>query len=129
MSRRCRLVRMFRVRDAQPPIEGKGTAVTQYIDDADGSTFAGGLVIFENTNMDWTVWYDELLFCHRVEGSFAVVVAGQHYDLGPGDSLWLPARTALTYLCEGRSWLFFSIGPANWRELRPKTSTGAVNID
>jgi ethanolamine utilization protein EutQ len=115
-----RKVQMFPLAAVSPPSPGTRSTVAQYIDAANGSIFAGGLVIFDNCNFDWTVWYDELLFCHRVEGSFSVAVAAQRYDLGAGDSLWLPAGTELRYQCDGRSWLFFCVAPANWRELRPK---------
>ena len=119
MNAARRGVRAFTGADTNLPPQGARSAITDYVDQKDDSAFAAGMVVFQNCKFEWRLWYDEILFCHRVDGLFAVTVQGSRYQLEPGDALWLPRATTITYESEGRSWLFFAVAPANWRETRP----------
>jgi ethanolamine utilization protein EutQ (cupin superfamily) len=116
-------VRAFHLSDAPAPAENRSSALQTYVDHSTYSSFAAGVVTFQDCRTDWHLWYDEILFCHRTERVFSVIVAEQRYDLYAGDSIWLPAGTKLTYLSEGRSWIFFAVAPANWQDIRPPDSS------
>jgi ethanolamine utilization protein EutQ (cupin superfamily) len=112
-------VRVFHLSDAPVPAQNRSSALQTYIDHSTNSPFAAGVVTFQDCRTDWHLWYDEILFCHRTERVFSVIVAEQRYDLHAGDSVWLPAGTKLTYISEGRSSIFFAVAPANWQDTRP----------
>jgi ethanolamine utilization protein EutQ (cupin superfamily) len=111
-------VRVFHLSDAPVPAQNRSSALQTYVDHCTNSPFAAGIVTFQDCRTDWHLWYDEILFCHRTERVFSVIVAERRYDLHAGDSVWLPAGTKLTYISEGRSWIFFAVAPANWQETR-----------
>lgn len=58
-------------------------------------TFGANFSVFKECSIDWTINYDEMLYC--LDGEIDVVVEGQSHVLGPRDSIWLPAGTSLTY--------------------------------
>jgi len=114
-------VRVLRFSAVSMPAPEKKSALTDFIDHRDGATFATGMTVFRDCDTPWTLWYDEVLFCHRVEGTFSIVVADTTYPLGTGDFIWLPRNTSLHYICQGIAWVLWSVSPANWREVRPHT--------
>ncbi len=72
----------------------------------------GGFGVFgAGTNMEWTVTYDEFLFVHS--GRFQLKIGDEIYDAGPGDTLWIPKDTALSYVAEEDVWFFFAVNPAS----------------
>jgi ethanolamine utilization protein EutQ (cupin superfamily) len=111
--------KVFHLTEPVPSPEPNTSAVQTYVDDSTNSPFAAGLAVYQDFHKDWQLWYDEILFCHRTEKVFSIIIEGVRHDLHAGDSMWLPAGTKLTYISEGRSWVFFSVAPANWRETRP----------
>jgi ethanolamine utilization protein EutQ (cupin superfamily) len=111
--------KVFHLQQAVSSQERNTSVVQTYVDDSTQAPFAAGLAIYQDFHKDWQLWYDEILFCHRTERVFSVVIEGVRHDLHAGDSIWLPAGTRLTYISEGRSWVFFSVAPANWRDTRP----------
>ena len=80
------------------------------------TTLAAGVVTFENCKHDWTVSYDEYLYC--LEGELTIRIGGEAHVLKPGDGMWLPNGTAMTYEAKEKATAIFAVHPANWRELR-----------
>jgi len=114
-------VRVLRSSECSIPAPDHRSALTDFIDHRTGASFATGMTVFRECNTPWTLWYDEVLFCHRVEGSFAIVVGDATYRLSTGDFIWLPRNTRLHYVCQGIAWVLWAVAPANWRESRPET--------
>ena len=93
------------------PKEGRTAAVLAMVNAGNSTTMGGGLGVFRaGTDVDWTVTYDEFLFIH--EGEIQLKIRDQIYDAGPGDTLWIPADTPLSYIAERDVWFFFSVYPA-----------------
>ena len=63
-----------------------------------GAEFGYGFARMTNAKIPWTITYDEILFI--VSGLLRVRIGGKVLEAGPGDSIWLPAGTELTYECE-----------------------------
>ena len=73
---------------------------------------SGGFGVFgAGTKEEWTVTYDEILFIHS--GQFQLKIGDEIYHAGPGDTLWIPKDTPLTYIAEEDVWFFFAVSPAN----------------
>ena len=107
--------------DFQVPA-GKSSAVLAMVNAGNSTTMGGGFGVFSaGTNVEWTVTYDEFLFIH--EGEFQLNVGDHAYDAGPGDTLWIPANTPLTYIAEKDVWFFFAVYPAH------KSPSAAQKID
>jgi ethanolamine utilization protein EutQ (cupin superfamily) len=111
--------KVFHLTEPDSPPESNISAVQTYVDASTNAPFAAGLAVYQDFRKDWELWYDEILFCHRTEKVFSIIVDGVRHDLHAGDTIWLPAGTKLTYISEGRSWVFFTVAPANWRDTRP----------
>ena len=79
----------------------------------DGSALGAGLVRLKDAAIPWTVKYDEIILV--LEGAFAVETEAGTLEAGPGDSIWLPAGTTLTYRAK-KALLFYAIHPADWAD-------------
>ena len=77
---------------------------------------SGGVAMFRDVAHEWTVWYDEILFCHSVENFFEIIIDGTSQRMVPGDSVYLPAQTSLIYKSTGTSVLFYTATPVNWAD-------------
>lgn len=77
----------------------------------DGSQLGAGLVRLSGANIPWVIKYDEIIFV--VEGEFTVQTPEATLTARAGDSIWLPAGTALNYKAE-KALLFYAIHPADW---------------
>lgn len=80
----------------------------------DGSELGTGWGRFSNAKFPWTLGYDEVLTVF--EGELRVHTGGAIHQLGPRDSIWLPAGTELVYEASA-ALVHFAIHPANWQQL------------
>ena len=72
-----------------------------------------GLEILEHVSIQLTVTYDEVLFIH--EGRLTIETGDERFDCGPGDIVWLPNGTSLTYdASSGRCAYFYALYPVDW---------------
>jgi ethanolamine utilization protein EutQ len=102
--------KLFRGNDFDlTPGEG-GANVVAAINGAVSQGLGGGIGVFENCSIPWTVTYDEILF--GIEGTMRVIVGDEIHELGPGDILWLPEGTELIYEADEKSKFFFAVNPA-----------------
>lgn len=91
------------------PADGS-SCLPAFVNASNSSTMGGGLGVFgAGSHMEWTVTYDELLFIHS--GNFQLKVGDKIYHAGPGDTLWIPKDTAVTYITEEDVWIFFAVFP------------------
>ncbi len=82
-----------------------------FVNAGNSSTMGGGMALGgAGWHEEWTVTYDEILFIH--EGNLRLKVGDEVYCAGPGDTLWIPRDTPLTYLAEEDVWFFFAVCPA-----------------
>ena len=74
-------------------------------------TIGAGMATFDNTSVEWTVLYDEIIIC--LKGLFRLCVGDQIFEAQPGDVIWIPKNTLLVYEGEGAE-VFYSIYPVDW---------------
>ncbi|MDQ2067951.1 hypothetical protein Q9295_16375 [Xinfangfangia sp. CPCC 101601] len=101
------------------PFSPRGCSPNELFNDLTGASMSGGVVYFRDSELPFTVWYDEILFCHACEDLFEVVVGDVTHRLEPGDTIWLPAGTELIYRSKGLATAFFAITPAGWASNPP----------
>lgn len=105
-------VKLFKAEDQDFAFkEGENEAVFAFVNAGNSDTMGGGYGVFgAGTDMEWTVTYDEMLFIHK--GRFKLRVGDKVYHAGPGDTLWIPKDTPLSYVCDEDVWFFFAVCPA-----------------
>lgn len=105
-------VKLFRKEDQDFGFEGElPAAIHAFVNAGNSSTMGGGMGVFgAGCDIEWTVTYDELLFIHK--GNFTLKVGEAVFRAGPGDTLWIPRDTPLSYVAEEDVWFFFAVYPA-----------------
>ena len=78
---------------------------------ADGTLMGTGICRFNNASIPWTITYDEVLTV--IEGSLKLHANDEVHELGPLDSIWLPAGTELIYESEN-ALVTYAAYPINW---------------
>ena len=76
-------------------------------------TMGAGIAIFEDSSIEWTVLYDELICV--LKGHFRLQVGDTAHDCEPGDVLWIPNGTPLKYESDGRAEVFYTLYPVDWK--------------
>ena len=85
-------------------------SILAFANASNSENLGGGLGVFgAGSNVEWTVTYDELLFIHS--GQFQLRIGDEIFLAGPGDTLWIPKDTPLTYIAEVDVWFFFAVHP------------------
>lgn len=92
---------------------GEMAQVAGVCGDADGTELGIGWGRLNGARIPWTIRYDEVLTVF--EGSLRLHAEGRVHELGPRDSIWLPAGTELVYEAES-ALIHFAIHPSNWHE-------------
>ncbi len=85
-------------------------SILAFANASNSDSLGGGFGVFgAGSNVEWTVTYDELLFIHS--GQFQLRIGDEIFHAGPGDTLWIPKDTPLTYIAEVDVWFFFAVYP------------------
>jgi ethanolamine utilization protein EutQ len=79
------------------------------------TTMGAGIAVFEDCSIPWKLLYDEVICV--LEGHFHLRVGDEVYECEPGDVLWIPENTEIAYESDGRSVIFYTLYPENWRDL------------
>lgn len=102
--------KMYRGNDLDLTVQkGKAGNVVATVNCAVSQTLGGGIGVFENCNVPWTVTYDEILY--GIEGVLEIHTAEGIHEVGPGDIMWLPAGTELVYVATKPAKFFFAVAP------------------
>ena len=75
-------------------------------------TMGIGLAAFDGCAVEWTVLYDEMIVV--LEGVFRLGVAGQDIEAHPGDVIWIPEKTPVTYKGD-KAGVCSALHPVAWR--------------
>ena len=104
--------KLYRKQDQDFRFEGKNPeAHRAFVNVGNSDTMGGGMsVIGAGCNYEWTVTDDEILFVY--EGKLELKVGSKIFSAGPGDTLWIPRNTTVTYHAEEDVWFFFAVFPA-----------------
>lgn len=96
-------------RGGPPGIANVGRAISSDL----SSTMAAGFAEFDQCSISWRVQYDEIVCV--IEGIFRLIADNKEWVAEPGDVLWIPKGTKLSY--EGdKARIFYVVYPGNWRE-------------
>ena len=76
-------------------------------------TIGAGIATFDDTSVQWTVLYDEVIVC--LKGLFTLLVNGEEFTAGPGDVIWIPESTPGVYAGKGAE-VFYSLYPVDWEK-------------
>ena len=79
------------------------------------TTMGAGNAVFEDCSIPWKLLYDEVICV--LEGHFRLRAGDETYECEPGDVLWIPENTEIAYESDGRSVIFYTLYPENWREV------------
>lgn len=90
------------------------------------STMGAGIARFDGANIEWTVLYDELIV--TLEGQFRIKVGAHVFEAGPGDVLWIPERTSLTYQGTAATVLYV-LYPVDWKDRIVKQTAGTCEAE
>ena len=90
---------------------GSGGNVVATVNAAVSGRLGGGIGVFENCNIPWTVTYDEIIY--GIEGLLEIHTAEGIHRIGPGDIMWLPEGTELTYVAREPAKFFFAVAPVS----------------
>jgi ethanolamine utilization protein EutQ len=108
---------IFRRRDADLHFKNghrDGHAVHRVMHEGNSDQLAAGYARLNGTEATMTSPYDEVAVC--IEGIYRATVDGAEHVLEPGDLMFLPRGTTLTYSGQ-EAVLVYCIWPANWRQV------------
>lgn len=95
------------------------SSINALVNVGNSSHLGAGIGTFDaGCNIEWTVTYDEVLFIHS--GFFELRVENKAFMAGPGDVLWIPANSELTYKADEDVTFFYAVYPV---EKSPSTNT------
>src|SRR5262245_61085511 len=87
--------------------------IARLVGPAISKTMGAGIASFDGCEIDWTVLYDEIIVV--LEGRFSLAAGAETLVAGPGDVLWIPERTAITYRGD-KAVVFYAVYPVDWRQ-------------
>ena len=99
----------------KPAVPPTGTtSIARVIDRSISQHMGGGIEYLDNTTIDWTVTYDEILFV--LEGPLTIAFDNGEHECHTGDIVWLPSGTHLRYIAKSRAAYFYALYPIDWAE-------------
>lgn len=123
-----RTIELFKQEDRQfRPIgdDGSNVLIAMDVGRDRSATIGCGIAVFEDCALDWTVTYEEYIYC--IEGKLTLRTALSSFVLEPGNAAWLPKGTKLTYEATQRTIALYTIYPVNWRE-RERNGPAGENL-
>ncbi|WP_352966200.1 hypothetical protein [Mesorhizobium sp. M1312] len=100
-------------------IQRRGTSWHEFVNEQDSSGFASGITYFQDSDFEWTLWYDEMMICIDPGQLLEVVVDGHAHTFAKGDSIWLPSGTIARYRSTGLALIYYAISPSDWVKRKP----------
>lgn len=80
------------------------------------ATLGAGIASFDGCAVEWTVLYDEVIVV--LDGVFRLRLGpdlAENLEAKPGDVIWLPENTHLSYEGEGAR-VFYALYPGDWKK-------------
>lgn len=89
--------------------------LTEILNSKESPNLATGFMTMDNSAFDWRLMYDEIDYV--VEGTLEIIVNGKKFSGQPGDVIFIPRDTTVTFSTPDKVRFFFVTYPANWAEL------------
>jgi ethanolamine utilization protein EutQ len=93
---------------------GDKVGLTEILNIKESPSMATGFMTLEGPAFEWHLMYDEIDYV--VEGTLEIVVDGQTFSGQPGDVLFIPRDTTVTFRTPDKTRFFFVTYPANRAE-------------
>ena len=94
---------------------GANVRLKDVVTSADSSPMAAGYMAMEKGEFPWTLTYDEVDIV--LEGELVIRRGGQTARGGPGDVIFIPKGSSITFGTPSRVRFIYVAYPANWNEL------------
>lgn len=91
---------------------GKG-AIARLVGPDLSKTIGAGIATFDGCSIDWTVLYDEMIVV--IEGTFRLGTPEGEITAKPGDVIWIPENTPISYRGE-KAVVCYALYPVDWRK-------------
>ena len=78
------------------------------------TTMGTNTAVFEHCSFEWTIRYDEYLYC--LEGELTFETNGGTHVLNPGDAIWFPEDTWMVIKSDKKSVAVVAVYPVDWRD-------------
>lgn len=73
-----------------------------------------GIMEMDNTAFEWTLTYDEVDYV--IEGTLEIIIDGRKVTAGPGEILYIPKNTHISFSTPNKTKFMYVCYPANWSE-------------
>jgi ethanolamine utilization protein EutQ len=93
---------------------GANVRLKDVVTSADGSPMAAGYMALEKGELPWTLTYDEVDIV--LEGELVITRAGMVARGGPGDVIFIPKGSSITFGTPSHVRFVYVAFPANWNE-------------
>lgn len=102
--------RVFETYMGDPQVPERNYArIAKLIGPEISQSMGGGVVTYRKLTAPWSLPFDEIVVV--LDGAFRVTAGGVAHDCVPGDVLWFPAHTPLTYEVEDFVTVFYAKHP------------------
>lgn len=81
----------------------------------DESSMSAGFLTIDHSKFDWELTYEEIDYV--IEGTVTVTINGKTLTAYPGDVLYVPSGSKVTWGSNDKAKLFYVTYPANWADL------------
>jgi len=109
-------LKIRRFAELVPHYEQENTSLHKLEGVETGAKIAVGLDYYQDTEIDWKTWYEEVLICHEVFGKLEIEINGKIQRMYAGDVLYIPAGTRMKYRVTGVAAVFFAVTPVDWEK-------------
>jgi ethanolamine utilization protein EutQ len=96
------------------PLDPGSISIGRDVSTAESTTMGCSVAILENCDMEWTVVYDEYMYC--VDGTFTIETKEGDFVLEPGDGIWLPNGTWMIYHAKEKATAVVAVYPVDWKD-------------
>lgn len=72
-----------------------------------------GLMEMEDTTFPWTLNYDEMDYV--IEGELSILIGEEKVTAGPGEVIYIPKGSSISFSVQGRARFLYFVYPADWQ--------------
>lgn len=79
------------------------------------SSISAGFLEIDHSQFDWELSYEEIDYV--ISGTLEITIEGKKYTANPGDVVFVPKGSKVTWASPDKVKLFYATYPANWPDL------------
>ena len=76
---------------------------------------SAGFLEIDHSSFDWELTYEEIDYV--ISGTLEITIEGQTFTANPGDVVFVPKDSKVTWCSPNKVKLFYATYPANWPDL------------